>query len=339
MILKENNRLTFSGDLEIIKEIPVGNWLLMFDEKRSEYILEKQDDFILPNKIYGEEEKVAERYLNTFKNKDGNLGILLTGIKGNGKSLMAKLVCNLSNLPVIIITQSFNGESFQNFLSSIKQEIVVFVDEFEKVYKDDKDGNSTQEELLPILDGVFQSKKLFLFTTNTLEINQFLKNRPGRIYYLRKYFGLDKKVIEEVIQDKLKDKTQKSELMNLLDLLGSVSMDVLDKLIQEMNLYNEPATTAIKYLNIQIEHNEFDVLMYIKGKRHVSKIYYNPITSNYVYVSYKENDEKSGDSRWRYYEAEKEDLTMEVVNSEFVFKDREGNKLIFTPSKTEEFQL
>ena len=335
-IVNIEDKFFIKKDVKVSDKLDKGVYLL-HKEVSNEYYLQKLNSFEVPSKIYGEEEKIAERYLNTFSKLDKNMGILLTGLKGNGKSLTAKIVSIKSDLPTILISECYKGVEFKQFLQDLKQEAIIFIDEFEKIYPNNEENN--QEEFLSILDGVFESKKLFIFTTNSFNINEFLKNRPNRIRYLRRYSGLDKKVIEEVIEDKLQDKNQKNELMNLLDLLGSVSMDVLDKLIQEMNLYDEPATVAIKYLNIQIEHNEFDVLMYIKGKRHISKIYYNPIISNYVYVSYKENDEKSGDSRWRYYEAEKEDLTMEVVNSEFVFKDRDGNKLIFTPSKTEEFQL
>ncbi|MDC7248619.1 MAG: AAA family ATPase [Sphaerochaetaceae bacterium] len=263
------------------------------------------------------------------------MGVLLTGDKGNGKSLTAKMICQKSGLPVIMVTQPFVGEAYQNFLGTMKQEVVVFYDEFEKVYPEE---DKKQEEFLPILDGIFQSKKLFLFTTNSLEINQFLMNRPGRIRYLRKYRGLEKDVVKEVIKDKLEDKDREKELMELVNILSNISMDVLLHIIEEMNLYNESPLESVRMLNVQVEHSEFDVLMYIKGKRHIAKIHYNPLTTKYIWVSYKEVDERDN-VRWRYFEKESDEFDIQAVDGEFIFQDKEGNKLIFTASKPFEFSL
>lgn len=78
------------------------------------------------------------------------------------------MICNKSDLPVIVITEPFTGSKFKEFLSSIKEETIIFLDEFEKVY------NTTElQEYLSILDGVFDGKKLFLFTSNDERINEF----------------------------------------------------------------------------------------------------------------------------------------------------------------------
>lgn len=335
MILKTQNKLYFGREFELLETIPLGVWLLMFDDVKKEYYLERQADFKFPEKIYGDEEETALRPVKTFKRKDSNIGVLLTGTKGNGKTLTAKLICKYAEQPTILITQPFLGENFQNFLSNIRQEVSIYVDEFEKVYKKDE---GHQEEFLHILEGVFQGKKLFIFTSNSEELNDFLKNRPGRIRYFKRYDGLSKEVIEEVIDDLLEDKSKKQEIIEITWLLGSTSMDVLINLIDEMNAYGESAKVAINRLNVQIEHTEFDVLMFLNGKRHVSKIHYNPLIAKYIWVGYRE-ETKNGESRLRYYEKNSEEMTIQALNGEFIFKDLEDNELIFTPTKTFKFKI
>lgn len=335
MIFKKDTELRFGANIDLLDDIPLGVWLLLFDDVRKEFYLKQEEDFTVPDKVYGDEEEYAERCVNTFNNISKNMGIILTGDKGNGKSTTAKMICIKSKKPVIMITQPFVGEQYQGFLSSIKQELVLLFDEFEKVYKDEE---GKQEELLPILDGIFQSKKMFLFTTNSLRINQFLMNRPGRIRYLRKYNGLEKNVIHEIIDDKLKDNSQKDELIQLVNILSNVSMDVLLHIIEEMNMYDEPPMTAVRVLNVQVEHSEFDVLMFLNGKRHTAKIHYNPLTVKYIWVSYKEVDDRDN-VKWRYFEKEAEEFDIQAIDGEFIFKDKDNNKLIFTAAKPFEFTL
>lgn len=335
MIFRKQNELRFGADVHLLEDIPVANWLLLFDDIRKEYYLEEQLPFELPEKIYGEEEALTDRYVNTYNKKDTNMGVLLTGDKGNGKSLTAKMICIKSKLPVIMVTQPFVGEAYQNFLGSMKQEVVLFYDEFEKVYPQEE---KKQEEFLPILDGIFQSKKLFLFTTNSMEINEFLMNRPGRIRYLRKYRGLEKPVIKEVISDTLENKEHEKSLMELINILSNISMDVLIHIIDEMNLYDEAPLDAVRHLNVQVEHSEFDVLMFINGKRHMGKIHYNPLTVKHIWVSYKETDDRNN-TRWKYYEKDIDEFDVQAIDGEFIFKDRDDNKLIFTASKPFEFSL
>jgi len=217
MFVKINNEITYSAsDIEAMEEIPSGNWLLKFSEIKG-YYLEATPSFKFPKKMYGNSEKLAERYLNTFNEKEGNVGILLTGSKGTGKSILAKLTSHKSGLAVIIITEPFTDENFKSLLSNIKQKCVIFVDEFEKVYHE----SNLQNSFLSILDGVFEGKKMFIFTSNEKErINQYMINRPGRILYLEEYDSLEESIIKDVIKDNLKNKKNKKDLQYVLNILG-----------------------------------------------------------------------------------------------------------------------
>jgi len=256
MILKNKDQIEIKEtDLEILDKIPAGNWLLQ-KTVTGEFYLTKQEDFVLPAKIYGNVDDQVARYLNTFSNRKSNLGILLRGLKGTGKSLTAKSICIQSKLPVILITQNYSGSNFENFMASIKQEVVIFIDEFEKVYKgalkDLGTDNGGQDGLLTLLDGVFESKKLFLLTANTeRNISNSIMNRPGRVHYLKDYKGLSRDIIEQVVDDMLKDKKEKDNVLQVLDIVGEINMDSLVALLSEMNMYKETANDAINLLNIR----------------------------------------------------------------------------------------
>ncbi|MEK6828862.1 MAG: AAA family ATPase [Nanoarchaeota archaeon] len=262
-IIRKSGEIWFSKDkIEVLKKIEPGNYLLKFDAQTQQYFLEDSRNFTLPEKIYGNPEKIVDRYLNSFVHKEGNMGVLLSGIKGTGKSLLAKMLCIKSNLPVIIVAEKFMNNELKSFLNNIKQEVIIFIDEYEKIY------NTYEEQhiFLSLLDGVFEGKKIYLFTSNEKgRINQYLFNRPGRILYLKEYESLDESTMEDVISDLLENKENKKELKNMLNILGRITMDILVSLIREMNLYNETPAQSLEFLNIRPDDTSYKVDVFLEG--------------------------------------------------------------------------
>lgn len=231
--------------------LPPGNYSVKFDV-RAGFYLEIISNFPPMGKIYGSTRQDADRILSTYRSKNGNLGVLLEGLKGSGKTLLAKLVSMEGaklGIPTLIINSALTGEGFFQFLYSIQQQCIVLFDEFEKVY-DDQD----QKSLLTVLDGTFPSKKLFILTSNDKsKINSHLLNRPGRIHYYMKFKGLSGAFIKEYVADTLSNKDHEKELLSLCGLFSSLNFDSLSALVWEMNLYNEPAGKAIALLNAKPE--------------------------------------------------------------------------------------
>lgn len=257
-INNSNGVLTFLNYTNITDKIPVGNYNVMYNKQTDSYYLTKKEDFTLPSKIYGDAEKLVERYLKTFEDKNKTLGVLLAGEKGSGKTLLAQLLCKKANLPVLFIDAAYQGPEFNDFIGNITQEVIIFFDEFEKVYNEQDD----QKTLLGILDGNFSNKKLFIFTCNTTYVNSYMTNRPSRIYYKKLYEGLTLQEINEIANHELVNKNNLKGLVEVCTGIGKVNIDLVRSLIEEMNRYSETAKESFKYLNIKAERENHTVKIF-----------------------------------------------------------------------------
>jgi hypothetical protein len=127
----------------------------------------------------------------------------------------------------------------------------VLFDEFEKVY--DKEE---QESILTLLDGVFPSNKLFILTCNDKwRVDQHMRNRPGRIYYMLDFKGLDINFIREYCEDNLKNKEYIDSICKISTIYDSFNFDMMKALVEEMNRYDESPYESLKMLNAKAEYS------------------------------------------------------------------------------------
>ena len=170
-------RAAEDGSFLMHDRLPAGTYTVVQD--LSGYYFKQIEDFGKIGKIYGNTINRVDRFLNTFHSRPSSTGILLSGEKGSGKTLLAKLIAQKAleeGIPTVVINQPFCGEDFNLFMQSITQPLVVLFDEFEKVYDE-----QAQEQLLTLLDGVYPSKKLFVLTANNrYNINPNMTNPVQR---------------------------------------------------------------------------------------------------------------------------------------------------------------
>ena len=217
------------------------------------------DDFQLPTKVYGIETKFINRVKRTYENTTTNLGILMNGVKGTGKTVTGKQISNLLELPVIIIHKGY--DNIPSFINDIQQNVVIFIDEYEKVFseKERKD-----EEILTIMDGALDNgfRKVFLFTTNNLYINSNLLQRPGRIRYLKTYKDLTLDVITEIVEDRLKHPHLKDVTIEFISTLEMITVDIVNAVIDEVNIHEENPLEFKDVFNIKTLDDKFNVYIY-----------------------------------------------------------------------------
>ncbi len=219
--------------------------------------LTPQSPLEMPSKIYDFEQEFREQVLRTLRSEDGdmNIGVLLSGYKGQGKSIIAKQLAIESGLPIILITNAINKkDDFVSYLENIKQDHVIFVDEFEKLFKEKYDVDDqyhTQESFLSFLSGTttLKNKRLVIFTSNK-ELDDKFHNRTGRIRYHKEYNFMSKEVFNAILDDKLIYPEHRQDLLENLD-PSSCTVDILTTLIQEINIQNKPYSSFKSFFNFK----------------------------------------------------------------------------------------
>ena len=246
-IIQSGNRFTFEDVTGTHHQLPTGNYILKYDQ-RIGYYLNKKEEFDIPKKVYGDH-SIIDRWLKSWEvNSSKNMGIVLSGVKGSGKTITAQKFCISSKLPVIIINETFHGSDFIDFITSPKMgECIIFIDEFEKIYA----NNDTQYDMLSLMDGNYSTSLIFLLTVNEESLNNYLINRLNRIKYRKSYGDLEFEIIEEVINDMLINKDHKQSIYDFFDKVNMRTFDLLTNLIKEMNLFNEDAIQCGMHLNLK----------------------------------------------------------------------------------------
>lgn len=220
------------------------------------FLVRIADEFHFGFKLYGIDETLVKHVLDTYNKQPvkKNLGVLLNGAKGTGKTVTAKVMANKLGLPVILCENPYPGLS--RFLAGINHDCIFFFDEFEKNFRmtrgDDED--CAGEDLLSIMDGVYNADHchIFLLTTNTLRVNDNLISRPSRIRYL-KSFGdvIDRKILEEFVDDNLIYKEFKTEIMDFVDSLSMATIDIVKSIVEEVNIHHCSVETFKNFFNVK----------------------------------------------------------------------------------------
>ena len=337
--LKSGNtfRVSSKEAMDLHEKLPAGNYTIAQDMMGNFY-LEQIDDFEIPAKMYGNTLRHTDRIINTFWERPQQTGVLLNGEKGSGKTLLAK---NLSTelakqgVPTIVINRDWKGDAFFKLMQDIDQPCVVLFDEFEKVY-----DREDQEQILTLLDGVFGSKKLYILTCNDkYRIDSHMRNRPGRIFYLLDFKGLDSAFIREYCEDRLNNKQYIDQICGLTSLFNQFNFDMLKALVEEMNRYNESPSEALEMLNAKIEYDDgakFDIKLIDNGVEveDVSPSQWrgNPLAVAGINVEY-DTDPNDDDAEYKDLRFTPEHLiNLNTQEGRFIFESK-GARLIMTRAK------
>ena len=240
------------------------------------YLAQTMEKFEFPYKIYGMEHDFIDRTVKTYQTTSGNLGLLLNGLKGTGKTVTAQMICNKLELPVIIIDHAM--DAIPSFLNSIQQNIVVFFDEYEKMY------NDYDHSILTVMDGVLNNgfRKVFLLTTNQPRVNDNMLQRPSRLRYIKSFEGLKLEHILEVIEDKLIHKDLRKECVDFISGLELITIDIVKAVIEEVNIHNEDPILFQDIFNVKKLNIRYDVYMVTGNNEEIA--FLNAKVSSYPFT-------------------------------------------------------
>lgn len=349
--LKSGNtfRVSTKEAMDLHDMLPAGNYVVKEMPMDGPLYLEHIESFEIKGKRYGDLDKNTDRILNTFMDRTASTGVMLAGEKGSGKSLLAK---NLAiegakrlGIPCIVINAPWVGDKFNAFMQMIEQPCMVLFDEFEKVYDSDD-----QEKALTLLDGVFPSKKLFVLTCNDKwRVDQHMRNRPGRLYYMLDYKGLDANFIIEYCNDNLKKALLKhtEKLCQIASLFAQFNFDMLKATVEEMNRYDEAPEDALRMLNVKPEFdsgNKFTMKVIKNGEEvkegelERSEWSGNPLQGQ-VNIHIKEYDteaDEDGDFDWNWGSIKFDPSDIKKIDSQsgkFVFANADGIQLVLSKVK------
>lgn len=226
-------------------------------ESMADYYLNKLgDSFVFNYKLYGINNEFIDHFVKTYNNTTGNLGVLFNGIKGTGKTVTAEELCNRIGLPVIIVKSCEKVDDMLKFLATqINFDCIFFFDEYEKEFKE-------SSSVLSFMDGVHNSqyRKVFLLTTNELEINNNLLGRPSRIRYVRSFGNLPEETTLELLNDILIDKGAVEPVLDLIRQMQIITIDLVKALAQEINIHGKDKIDMIRK-NFNLEFSDFTYLV------------------------------------------------------------------------------
>lgn len=259
ILKKGTSAFIYDQSLQLLGNLPPAScWKVEYDEHQGVFLVETDAPSKPEMKVYGDHGAKADHILHAYQSRQGaHTGVILSGAKGIGKTLFARILALKAmeeGYPMIRVDK-FVPE-LAEFLTSIKQDVCLLFDEFDKTFtkvsRDTPDPTRLQQQLLGFFDGVTKGHKLCILTCNELtKVNEYLVNRPGRVRYHLRFQHPTEPEIKAFMSDNVPgisedDLTSITRLAQLFPL----SYDCLTAIAEEMRMTGSEFRDAMEMLNI-----------------------------------------------------------------------------------------
>lgn len=168
--------------------LPLGTYRVHFDPKEGFSLLRTENLAVGGERIYGQREQKVAKIFRSYGRSERSLGVMLSGDKGQGKSLFLRMLASEAidrGIPVVLVTEDADGIS--DFLDSLEECLIIF-DEFEKTFPNGRhlhhNDLNRQNQFLSLFDGMSSVKRIYCVTVNDVQdVSPYIVNRPGRFHY------------------------------------------------------------------------------------------------------------------------------------------------------------
>lgn len=253
------NNLSKINGSGIFQEIPNGIWE-PYSTMTGTFLGKQGDSFEFPHKIYGIEHGFIQHVIRTYESSDKNVGVLMNGLKGAGKTVTAKTLANMCGLPIILVNAG--NIEILNYFDDVQQPLCFFFDEFEKIMN--HEDAKAVAPLLSFVDGTSSSTKhLMLFTSNESKISPYFLDRPGRIRYIKQYGSLKPEIIKEIIDDMLIYPEFRKDIIDWVVYFKILTIDMLVSIIKEVNIHNMSPKVFGNFFNVNNEKPSYSIKTHV----------------------------------------------------------------------------
>lgn len=231
-----------------IDHIPAAHYNIKYEPaKETIHLVLANKRFAVPKKIYGDTLQKKDTILRHYRARDDrSTGVILSGRKGTGKTLLAEALGNdliAQDIPVFSVIGAMPAAIIRTVLR-VAGPCMFYVDEYEKIYTDDDDeDDDNSDALLTLFSDASLKQALFVITCNdTTKLNGNIINRPGRfLFHFRFEFGVDKSAVDEMLNDFDIQGTCRDVLRHyILSEANDVSMDVFVSLLIAIKHISDP---------------------------------------------------------------------------------------------------
>lgn len=225
-----------------------------YDRVTGDIFLKSTPKLIMPENHYETEKdtkfinKVLAHYNRT---NTGTTGVILAGVKGTGKTVMAKSIAKKSDLPIVLLDKKFPPREITGLMTKLKDEkVCIIIDEIDKI----NDHAYDDDFLLQLFDGISTcGNNLIISTCNNVEdVNEYLLDRCSRIRYYKEFEEMSPSMIQAILENRLNDKTEVKPLTDfVIQNFGLISFDNVTAFAEEVNENpNETFESLFEDMNI-----------------------------------------------------------------------------------------
>lgn len=254
--LRSGNKIVTRPDGLDFNLEPGSVYALKYDNWEGDTFLEIGSTITLPDNVFksDSDNRFITKVLDHFKTTTHRTtGVLFSGLKGSGKTVMSKVLAIESGLPIIIVSSDFPTRYLNKFFSKFKDTNVCVM--FDEIDKNERSWNT--EDLLGFLDGIQSTaKKMVLLTCNSdSKLNEFIMNRCSRIRYCKKFDALNEESIKCIGNNILNDKSEVDVATKfVMEKFKVVSYDNVASFFEEINTHpTDSFEEVVADLNISLK--------------------------------------------------------------------------------------